>query len=365
MVNLLEYQGKELFKKYGINIPHGFIAKDVSHLKPLHGDFMLKAQVPTGHRNQSGGVIEVHSRREAKAALQKLKNIDFNGFKPSAFLIEQKIPHSVEFYISIALDRSRRAPVIIVSKNGGVDIEKVPKENISVFPINKFIGIPDYVVRAAAEFITLNKMENELGTLLKSMWELYSKEDAELVEINPLVSEAGVLTALDSKIVIEDDALFRHNYEKSEESSDSIEIEAIKKGISFVRLEGNIGLIANGAGLTMATIDQININGGHAGNFLDLGGTDDPSKVAEAIELVNEEKPKVLFINIFGGVTKADTVAKGIIKAIKKFNPAYKIIVRLRGFNEEEGKKLLNDNGIKAFTDIEEAIKEAVGASKL
>lgn len=365
MVNLLEYQGKELFKKYGINIPKGFIAKDVSHLKPLHGDFMIKAQVPTGHRNQGGGVVEIHNRREAKAALEKLKSMEFNGFKPSAFLIEQKIPHSVEFYISITLDRSRRAPVILVSKSGGVDIEKVPKEDIQIFPINKFIGVPDYIVRAVAESMALSKEEDKLGTLLKAMWELYSKEDAELVEINPLVSEGGVLTALDSKVVIEDDALFRHNYDRCEESSDRIELEAIKKGISFVRLEGNIGLIANGAGLTMATIDQININGGLAGNFLDLGGTDDPAKVAEAIELVNEEEPKVLFINIFGGVTKADTVAEGIIKAIKKFKPSYKIIVRLRGFNEEEGKKLLNDNGVKAFTDMEEAIKEAVEVSKL
>ena len=262
----------------------------------------------------------------------------------------------------MTLDRSNKSPVLLVSPEGGVDIENIPKTRIKGLDLDIFIGMLDYQKRRAFEFIGLDeKYRVQFYSILSSMWRIFTEKDAELVEINPLAVTDSELIALDSKVSIEDDSLFRHSeYKRDEYSSDELEMKAKKKGISFVRLNGNIGLIANGAGLTLATIDQIKLNGGVAGDFLDLGGTDDPARVAEAIELVKESNPKVLFINIFGGVTKADTVAEGIIQAINKLNITFKIVVRLKGFNEVKGKELLRKNGIDAFTDMEEAIKEVV-----
>ncbi|MEM0142981.1 MAG: ATP-grasp domain-containing protein, partial [Candidatus Parvarchaeum sp.] len=244
----------------------------------------------------------------------------------------------------------------------GVDIEKVPKNKIKSIDLDIFIGMLDYVKRQAFKFIKLDeKYRTRFYNILDAIWKIFTDKDAELVEINPLAVTDSELIALDSKVSIEDDSLFRHpEYKRDEYSEDELELKAKKKGISFVRLNGNIGLIANGAGLTLATIDQIKLAGGEAGDFLDLGGTDDPVRVTEAIELVKESNPKVLFINIFGGVTKADTVAEGIVQAIKKLGLNFKIVVRLKGFNEVKGRELLKRNGIDAFTDMSEAIKEVV-----
>jgi succinyl-CoA synthetase beta subunit len=366
MVDLLEHEGKKLFKKYGIPIPSGYLINSTDDLKEINKESIIKAQVPAGHRGLNGGVKKIKNKNEAILVVNRIKKLSFNGFNAKSFLVEEAIKHKKELYLGLTLDRSLKMPVLIVSPYGGVEIEKIPAKNLGKFHLDIFLGMSEHVKRDAFSFVKIDEaLRDKFYSILDSLWDIFTGEDAELVEINPLAVTDINLIALDSKITIEDDALFRHpEYKKTNDYLDPIEAEAKSKGISFVRLSGNIGLIANGAGLTLATIDQIKLAGGEAGDFLDLGGTDDPSKVAEAINLVKKSKPKVLFINIFGGVTKADTVAEGIVQAIKSSDMQFKIIVRLKGVNDEKGRKILTDNHIDAFTDISEAIKKAVEASK-
>ena len=366
MVDLLEFEGKELFKAYNIKIPKGQVIHSINDLNDFQEERVIKAQVPTGHRGINGGVLKFKNKEEFIKAFNKISSLTFNGFKPTSFLVEEAIKHKRELYVALTLDRNNKSPVLLISSQGGVDIEKMPKNEIKRLELDIFLGMLEYKKRQAFEFIGLSENYRlQFYSILDSLWKIFTEKDAELVEINPLAVTDTQLIALDSKISIEDDSLFRHSeYKRDEYSSDELEMKAKKKGISFVRLNGDIGLIANGAGLTLATIDQIKLAGGMAGDFLDLGGTDDPARVAEAIELVKESNPKVLFINIFGGVTKADTVAEGIVQAINKLNITFKIVVRLKGFNEVKGKELLRKNGIDAFTDMAEAIQEVVKLAK-
>ncbi len=366
MVNLLEYQGKALFTKYGISVPKSYVAKTPAGLKRAHrGVVFIKAQVPTGGRGKSGGVVKAKTYNEAKKVLKKMTSEEFNGFKPEAFLVEDRVEHEAEVYMSVALDRTQRLPVFIVSKKGGVDIEQVPREELNIVKINPMVGLREYQKRSMFDYLDIHEsLRKKIYALLDAMWAIYTEKDAELVEINPVgITDDGPV-ALDAKVVIDDDALFRHKEFQKELPADKIERTAKEHDISFVRLGGDIGLIANGAGLTMATIDRISDVGGSAGDFLDLGGTDDPDRVAEAIRIVSEAKPKALVINIFGGVTKADTVANGIINAVKKYKPRFGIFVRLSGFNKDEGKLLLKQNGIMAFDTSDDAINAAVSATR-
>lgn len=365
MVNLLEYQGKRLFKKYGIAVPESTLARSASIDKNIKFPLFLKAQVPTGHRKKLGGVVKITDRAKLKTDIEKMKTIDFNGFKAKLFLLEKPETCTEQLYVSILTDRRERTPLLLVSKKGGIDIESVDKGQIYTYSINRLMGIPEYVKQDIITKLGINEKDKEkFNRLLTSLWNLYTQEDAELVEINPLGKRKDGFIALDSKVVIDDDALFRHKHTPEEKSNDKLEREAAKEKISFVRLGGDIGLIANGAGLTMATIDMIEKLGGNAGDFLDLGGTDEPAKVVKALSLVSKSGPKVLLINIFGGVTKADTVAKGIVEAVKRLKPKFGIIVRLSGFNTEEGKKILLSSGIKAFDRMDDAVGAAVNASK-
>lgn len=367
MVDLLEYEGKKLFKEHKIAVPAGQLIKSSSDIRKINEYHILKAQVPAGHRGLKGGVVKVKNKNELESAIKKMSSIDFNGFKPTSFLYETLVRHKKEIYVGLTLDRSDKTPVFIVSPFGGVDIENVPINSIKKFRLDILLGVTDYTKRAAFDFIRLAE-RYRLGfyAVLEAMWDIFTETDCELVEINPLAVTDNDFVALDSKISIEDDALFRHlEYKKNYYSADKLEMKAKGKDIAFVRLDGDIGLIANGAGLTLATIDQIKLAGGSAGDFLDLGGTDDPARVEEAIELVKESNPKVLLINIFGGVTKADTVAKGIINAITRLNIKFGIVVRLKGFNEDRGRRLLKDKGIDSFIDMDEAVKRAVELSKL
>ncbi len=365
MVNLLEYEGKEIFKRYGIKIPAGDLVRSEDRFPLIKKPMVLKAQVPTGHRGKNGGVVVVKTLKEAQSALRNMQKLEFDGFSPKAFLLEDMVKHSSEVYISISLDRSNRSPMLMVSASGGVNIEDMPKEKILVFILNQMMAVPGYVKREVYDFLNLHtEIQQQFGSLIDSIWAAYKAEDAELIEINPLAISDDGLIALDSKVTIDDDALFRHNDALPDLGNNPLEAKARKEGISFVRLDGDIGLIANGAGLTMATIDQIALRGGKAGDFLDLGGTDDPEKVTKALSLVSESRPKAVLINIFGGVTKADTVAEGIATTVRLIRPKFHIFVRLSGFNAEEGKKILKKNGIMAFDNMVDAIDAAIASVK-
>jgi len=362
MVDLLEHEGKRIFRKYGIPVPVFRVIRSEKEVPDFNEKMVIKAQVPTGGRGKKGGVKIVNNREEAIRAIQEIRQIDFNGYRARRFILEKAYDIKKELYVSITLDRSVELPVLLASAEGGVDINSVPAEKILKKPINPFVGVTDYMKREAAAFLGLDgENAKTLGKIISGLYRIYDELDASLAEINPLALTSEGLVALDSKISIEDDALFRHpDVPVRYFGMDKIEVEAKKKGLSFVRLEGDIGIIANGAGLNMATIDLIAQAGGKPANFFDLGGTDDPQKVIQAIELASKVTNKVLFVNIFGGVTRCDTVANGIVQAIKQLNPKFKLVVRIRGANEEEGRRILNENGIDSILNLDEAVRRVV-----
>jgi len=283
-------------------------------------------------------------------------------------LLEEKLPIGRELYVAMTLDRSRRLPLLMVSARGGVEIESVADEEIDRQTVDPFPGLTGYEKRRAAKALGLSGPPvRSLEKLLDSLWRVFQQEDAELVEINPLAVVGDGLVALDAKVIIEDDAAFRHP-EYAEVRDDRTELEEIarEKEIAFVQLDGNIGVIANGAGLTMATLDVLKELGGAPGVFLDLGGTDDPKKVTEAFLLMARAKPAAVFLNIFGGITRCDTVAKGLVEAMRQVPAAdrFPLVARIRGNNEAEGIAILRAAGVTAVPDLRESAKAAVEAAR-
>jgi succinyl-CoA synthetase beta subunit len=367
MVKLLEWQGKEVFRRYGIPLPKGAVVRSVEEVSKVVGTqvplpCVVKAQVRIGGRGKGGALQFANTLEEAKAATMKLLGTDFKGETVKEVLIEEKLPLTRELYLSITLDRSRRAPVLMFCAEGGVEIESVPDEKIGKVWIHPSIGVVDYEKRLSVKFLGLDgPLGKELSGLVQSLWRVFTEEDAELVEINPLAIAGGHLVALDSKVTIEDDAIFRHpTYGNLKGEMTPLETKAHEKGIAFVEMGGDIGVIANGAGLTMATLDVLLEHGGKPGVFLDLGGTDDPKKVSEALSLMGEANPKVVFINIFGGVTRCDTVASGLVSEMGKKPLSFPFVTRIRGHNEPEGMAILKKAGIESYSDLAEAVRHVV-----
>ncbi len=224
MVNLLEFEGKKLFKSFGINIPTGQLIHSIKDFKNFREEHVIKAQVPTGHRGVNGGVLKFKTREEFIIAFDKVSSLTFNGFKPTSFLVEKAIKHNKELYVALTLDRNNKSPILLVSSEGGVDIEKIPKNRIKSLDLDTFLGILDYQIRQAFKFTGLDERYwPQFYNILSSMWKIFTEKDAELVEINPLAVTDSGLIALDSKVSIEDDSLFRHpEYKRDEYSSDEI-----------------------------------------------------------------------------------------------------------------------------------------------
>lgn len=374
MVKLPEWRGKELFRAYGVPLPRGAVAASAAEARtavesgavPL--PCVVKAQVLAGGRGKGGAVRFAATADEAESAAQAILSMEFKGEPVRSVLLEEKLPIAQEFYLSFALDRSQRLPVLIVSSQGGVEIESVADGSIVRLPVHPFAGLTAYERRRAARALAVTgALEKSLSSILDALWKLFNAEDAELVEINPLARVADGLVALDAKVIIEDDAGFRHpQYAEIRDDRTPLEEIAREKGIAFVQLDGDIGVIANGAGLTMATLDVLAQVGGRPGIFLDLGGTDDPAKVTEAFLLMAKAKPSAVFINIFGGVTRCDTVARGLVEAIKQVPPGerFPLVARIRGNNEAEGIAILRDAGITSLKDLRESVLAAVAAAK-
>ncbi|MCI4336402.1 MAG: ADP-forming succinate--CoA ligase subunit beta [Thermoplasmata archaeon] len=374
MVKLAEWQGKEVFRKYGVPLPIGKTATGPEEAAAATRDgsvplpCVVKAQVLAGGRGKGGAVRFANTPEEARAAAAAILAMEFKGERVRTVLLEQKLPIDQELYLSIALDRSRRVPVLIVSAQGGVEIENVADEAIVRIPIHPFAGLAAYEKRQAARALGVSgATAKSLDALLESLWRVFVAEDAELVEVNPLARVGERLVALDAKVIIEDDAAFRHpQYAEVRDDRTPLEEIAREKEIAFVQLDGDIGVIANGAGLTMATLDVLQQFGGRPGVFLDLGGTDDPKKVTEAFLLMAQAKPSAVFLNIFGGVTRCDTVATGLVEAIKQVPPAerFPLVARIRGNNEAEGVAILRQAGITSLKDLKESVVAAVAASQ-
>lgn len=365
-MDLIEYKAKEVFKKYGLPTPRGLLvrsASDINSIEKIAPRVVLKAQVPIGGRGKAGGIRFASSTEEARSKAAEMLGMSIKGFKVGSILVEEALDVGKELYLSVTIDRGARDHLIIGASEGGVEIESLPDEKLIKVHVRPLAGLHPYQVRDIVKKYPLSTdQQRALGDILRKLFTLYVKEDATLAEINPLVlTKDGRLIAADAKLSIDDDALFRHKeYEKVETDLTPLELKAKQKGIALIQLDGRIGVIANGAGLTMATLDSLELYGGKGGVFMDLGGTDDAEMVREAFLLLVEADPSVILMNLFGGITKCDTVAEGIKGALSNLEKSIPTVVRIRGLNEERAREILRDAGFVPCETMAEAAKTAV-----
>jgi len=381
-LRLYEYEGKEVFKKYGIVVPEGVIISSTDMVKEAIDKIglpaVVKAQVLVGGRGKAGGVKIVNSLEEAIEVTDHLFREGVKGVRPRKILIEKAVPIEKELYLSITIDRAKREYIILASTEGGVDIEEIAAkkpEAIVKVGINPLTGLQGYHIRSISyklkELGLSDDVASRMSRLAKNLYKIMLDLDADLVEINPLaLLKTGELIALDSKIIVDDNALFRHPdlFESlSEDPRDFTESEIIarKYGFSYVELDGDVGVIANGAGLTMATMDMIAHFGGKPACFLDIGGGASRERVKEAVKLLlSNPRIKVIMINIYGGITRCDEVAMGIIDAVTETGIRKPLVIRMVGTKEEEGVKILKEHGMEPYMNDEEAAKRAVAITR-
>ncbi|PKO02943.1 MAG: ADP-forming succinate--CoA ligase subunit beta [Chloroflexi bacterium HGW-Chloroflexi-5] len=372
-MKLQEYQSKILFTMYGIPVPNGRIAESVDEIKQiceeLGGRVVIKAQVLSGGRGKAGGVRVAKTIEEAEEYAGQILGKEINGLPVRKVLVDEMVSIDKEIYLSIANDRNSQKPLLMASSFGGMDIEEVSRgnpEKIVKRVIDPLLGLRDYQLRDVAINIDLDRAYwQEFSTIINQLWKVYVGCDATLVEINPLViTSEKRLSALDAKIVLDDNALFRHpnlSDFRDIHAEPPTEIQGRKIGVSFIKMDGNIGCLVNGAGLAMATMDIITELGGEAANFLDIGGGANAKKVEDSLRLILEdEKVKSILINVFGGITRCDEVAKGILSAFKEIHTKIPIVVRLVGTNDEEGLRLLQGTDLIPAKSLYEAATIAV-----
>ena len=375
-MKLLEHQAKHLLKEYHVPIPEGFVVKGLSELsrvvQRLGGRCVVKAQILAGGRGKAGGVRLAGTAQEAFSAAEALLGKPLETYQTagkgelvSALLIEEQLSFLKELYFSITYDRETQTPVLMLSAEGGVEIEEIAVKNpdsIKKVRVNPMTGIQEHHIRELYLSLGRGKEGYRAFTgLVRNLFRLYMERDAAMVEINPLVLlEDETFLALDAKMIIDDNALFRHGdlveIRKVPEDEQQ-EVEAREKGLSFVKLDGDVACMVNGAGLAMATMDMIKHHGMEPANFLDIGGSSNPQKVIEALDIIlKNSKVKVIFINVFGGITRCDDVANGFKKALSQRSMTIPMVMRLTGTNEKEGRRILEEIGYDAFTDLKEAV---------
>jgi len=374
-MRFLEYEAKQVFKKYGMNVPRGRVAETPEEAAEIALELgcpvAIKAQIPVGGRGKAGGIKFAETPEEVWKKAEKLLNSEIRGIKVRRILVEEKLEIERELYFGITVDRSARVYVAIASSEGGVEIEEVALEKpeaIFKHYIDPFKGFRTYHARSLARKIGYSgeKAAKLVDTFMK-LYKVAMDYDVELTEINPLVELAeGEFMVADARLIVDDNALYRHpelEYKRVEESSR--ETLAKKLGLSYVELDGNVGVIGNGAGLVMATLDLINLYGGKPANFLDVGGGASPEVMASALEVVlSNPKVKVVLINILGGITRCDDIAMGIIEALDKIEKK-PMVIRLVGTKEKEGRKILEEAGIEVLDNMEKAAKRAVEIARV
>ena len=365
-MNIHEYQAKEIFSAFGIPVPRSRVALTADQVeraaKEMGGHCVVKAQIYAGGRGKAGGVKVVHHPEQANDVAKELfgkklvtSQTGPEGLKVRRILVEEAVEIAREFYVSITLDRQTSRYCLIASAEGGVEIEEVARktpEKIHVLTIDPFTGLRPYQARKVALALGLTGVVCEdCVELLLNLYKCCVDKDCFLVEINPLVvTKAGWLLAMDGKMAFDDNAVYRHReYPDMMDYSqlDTLEINAGKYDLAYIKLSGNIGCMVNGAGLAMATLDVLKEFGGEPANFLDVGGGATREKVAEAFKIILEDSDvKAVFVNIFGGIMRCDVIAQGIIEAASWVHCALPIVVRMDGSNVEEGKRLLLESGL-------------------
>jgi succinyl-CoA synthetase beta subunit len=353
-VDLLEYQGKQLFARHGVPVPEGAPASSVEdaakRARELGFPCVVKAQVQIGGRGKAGGIKVANSVEEAEEHAKAILGMDIRGHTVHELWIEQASDIAAEYYASIVFDRSAKAPLVMLSTKGGMDIEEVAEEDpgaIARLHVDPLLGFQDFHGRRLAFEAGVDAdVVRPVGAMLARLYDAFIAEEAMLVEVNPLiVTGKREVVALDAKVTLDANALFRHpENEKLRDPSaeDPQEQMAKEKGLTYVKLDGDIGILGNGAGLVMSTLDVVAQAGGKPANFLDAGGGSKAEAIVDAVEVIlSDEKVKAVLFNIFGGITRCDEVARGLIEAFAQVKPSVPFVVRLNGTNEEEGLALL------------------------
>jgi succinyl-CoA synthetase beta subunit len=378
-LKLLEYEAKEVFRRYGVPLGAGAVASTPEEARDAYARIgkpvVVKAQVGVGGRGKAGGIKPADNPQQAYDVAKQILAMRIKDLPIRKVFIEERLTIQHEVYLGVIVDRAARCFTILASSEGGVNIEEVAAktpEKIVKHNVDPLRGFRSYHANAVAKRLGYGgKMMQQLGDILQKLYKVAYEMDAELTEINPLVETADGFIAADARLNVDNNALYRHKeleakyLESFEGELTPREMEARAMDLTYVELNGDIGIIGNGAGLTMATLDTVMLYGGHAGNFLDLGGGASPERIGKAVEFVlKDSRVKALFVNVLGGITRCDDTAKGIIDAHTKLKDTKPIVVRMMGTNEEEGKRLLHASGIETNDTMEEAAQKAVALAK-
>jgi len=376
-VNIHEYQAKDILRGYGVPIPPGDIATTPAEAEALATKYgtavMVKAQVHAGGRGKAGGVKFCKTPADAKEKATAILGMQIKGLTVEKVLVTVAADIGSEAYVGIIVDRATKKPVFMVSAAGGIDIEEVAAttpEKILYVPVDVRYGLPTYDAMRMGFFLYDDvKLARGAAKIMQQLYAGFMAAGCSLAEINPLVvTPTGELLAVDGKMVIDDNELDRRpdiaalRDESSEEPS---EVDARNANLTFIKLDGDVGCVVNGAGLAMATMDLVKYYGGEPANFLDIGGSSNPEKVVNALRIITADKNvKAILFNIFGGITRTDDVANGIVTATKANPLKVPIVIRLTGTNEEIAMKILTENGFSASSDMDEAVQKAVELAK-
>ncbi len=376
-MKLHEYQSKMLFARYGIPVPKGEIAatpEDARRIaRDLGGRVVVKSQVLVGGRGKAGGIQLARDPDEAERVAAEILSMEIKGLPVRKVLVDEAADIKTEIYLGVVIDRAQRRVVMMASAAGGVDIEEVARltpEKIVRVAVDPFLGLRDYQARQIAFGTGLDRdLVRDFTSIAQGLYRCFLEADASLAEINPLViTGEKKLVALDGKIVLDDNGLYRHPDLAALRDADQeapAEVEARQRGLSYIQLDGEIGCMVNGAGLAMATMDLTKLFGGNPANFLDIGGGAQADKVAAALRIIlADPKVKAVLFNIFGGITRCDEVARGIVAALREVNVTVPMVARLVGTNEEEGRSILAEAKMETAKTLAEAAQKAVAAAR-
>ena len=368
----MEHEAKGLFRRYRISTPRGSFFQDMNGIAPslvnLKFPVMVKAQTTVGGRGKAGAIRTALHDQEALEACERILGMHVAGMKVHGVLVEEMIEASRELYLAIIIDQRTRCPLLLTGCAGGMDVENMPTHTMKRWVLDPLEPLSEDVLDQASNFLLRGDPgTKEVRSTIAAMWRLFRNMDCELVEINPLmITDSGKAIAADAKVAIDDDSLFRHAELLDRYGRDLTELEkmAKSKGFNLVELPGDIGVLAHGAGLTMAALDTLQRYGGKGGTFLDLGGTDDPDRISEALGLLSYDmargRIRSLLVCIFGGITRCDTVADAMMHTITDKNVKARTVVRLRGNNEEEAAKMLRLAKFNVHIDLDDACLQAV-----
>jgi succinyl-CoA synthetase beta subunit len=372
-VNIHEYQAKEILRGVGVPIPAGDVATTPAEAEALAQRYgkpvVVKAQVHAGGRGKAGGVKLASTPAEAREKAEAILGMQIKGLTVEKVLVTEAADIASEAYVGIIVDRASKKAVFMVSPAGGIDIEEVAAqtpEKIMRLPVDPRYGLRAYEAMQMGFFLYDDvKKARAAAKIMQQLYEAFAASGASLAEINPLVvTPDGEVVALDAKMVVDDNELERRpdlEALRDETAEDPAEVDARKANLTFIKLDGNVGCVVNGAGLAMATMDLVKYYGGDPANFLDIGGSSNPEKVVNALRIITSDpNVKAILFNIFGGITRTDDVANGIVTATKQSPLEVPIVIRLTGTNEEIALRILKENGFEAMTDMDEAVQKAV-----